>query len=113
MTNPITKSITFKRGDTLSITCQRLTASLTAFSLVGYTVAATVRNGGFSQALTVTITTPATGEFTISQTAINTALWPVSDEDDDSIMYCDIQFTSGSVESTETFKIDVREDITP
>lgn len=108
---PITKSINFKRGDTLSMTCQRLTAALAAFNLVGYTMAATVRNGGFSQALTVTVTDASLGQFTLSQTATNTALWPISD-DDDSVMYCDIQFTSGSVESTETFKIVVREDIT-
>jgi len=108
---PITKSINFKRGDTLSMTCQRLTAAAAAFNLVGYTMAATVRNGGFSQALTVTVTNASLGQFTLSQTATNTALWPISD-DDDSVMYCDIQFTSGSVESTETFKIIVREDIT-
>lgn len=108
---PITKSINFKRGDTLSMTCQRLTAAAAAFNLVGYTMAATVRNGGFSQALTVTVTDASLGQFTLSQTATNTALWPISD-DDDSVMYCDIQFTSGSVESTETFKIVVREDIT-
>lgn len=111
MPTPITKSITFKRGDTLSITCQRLTAAQAAFNLVGYTVAATVRNGGFSQALTVSMTSPSTGQFTLSQTAANTALWPVSD-DDESEMLCDVQFTSGSVESTETFKIVVQEDIT-
>ena len=108
---PITKSINFKRGDTLSMTCQRLTAAAAAFNLVGYTLAATVRNGGFSQALTVTVTNASLGQFTLSQTATNTAVWPISD-DDDSVMYCDIQFTSGSVESTETFKIVVREDIT-
>lgn len=108
---PITKSITFKRGDTLSMTCQRLTSSSTAFDLTGYTIAAKVRNGGFSESLTVSMPSPPTGQFTLSQTATNTALWPVSD-DDDSVMYCDIQFTSGSVESTETFKIIVREDIT-
>ena len=108
---PITKSINFKRGDTLSMTCQRLTAAAAAFNLVGYTMAATVRNGGFSQALTVTVTNASLGQFTLSQTATNTALWPISD-DDDSVMYCDIQFTSASVESTETFKIVVREDIT-
>ena len=108
---PITKTINFKRGDTLSMTCQRLTAAAAAFNLVGYTIAATVRNGGFSQALTVSITDASLGQFTLSQTAANTALWPISD-DDDSVMYCDIQFTSGSVESTETFKILVREDIT-
>lgn len=108
---PITKSINFKRGDTLSMTCQRLTAALAPFNLVGYTIAARVRNGAFSQALTVNITAPSTGNFTLSQTAANTALWPISN-DDDSTMYCDIQFTSGSVESTETFKIVVQEDIT-
>jgi len=108
---PITKSINFKRGDTLSMTCQRLTAAAAAFNLVGYTMAATVRNGAFSQALTVTVTNASLGQFTLSQTATNTAAWPISD-DDDSVMYCDIQFTSGSVESTETFKIIVREDIT-
>ena len=108
---PITKSITFKRGDTLSITCQRLTAAQAAFNLAGYTIAATVRNGGFSQALTVAITNVTQGQFTLSQTAANTALWPVSD-DDDSEMLCDVQFTSGSVESTETFRIIVQEDVT-
>ncbi len=108
---PITKSITFKRGDTLSMTCQRLTSSSTAFDLTGYSIAAKVRNGGFSESLTVSMPSPTTGQFVLSQTATNTALWPVSD-DDDSVMYCDIQFTSGSVESTETFKIVVREDIT-
>lgn len=111
MATPITKSINFKRGDTLYLACQRLTAALAAFNLAGYSILATVRNGGFSQSLTVSITSPATGQFTLSQTAANTALWPVSDNDD-SVMYCDIQFTSGSVESTETFKIVVQEDIT-
>ena len=111
MTTPITKSINFKRGDTLSMTCQRLTAAAAPFNLAGYTVAATVRNGAFNQVLTVTYTDLSTGQFTLSQTATNTALWPVSD-DDDSVMYCDIQFTSGSVESTETFRIVVQEDIT-
>ena len=111
MATPITKSINFKRGDTLSLTCQRLTAALAAFNLTGYTIAATVRNGGFSQSLSVSMSSPTTGQFTLSQTATNTALWPVSDSDD-SVMYCDIQFTSGSVESTETFKIVVQEDIT-
>lgn len=111
MTTPITKSINFKRGDTLSMTCQRLTAAAAPFNLVGYTVAATVRNGAFNQALTVSVTDPSLGQFTLSQTSTNTALWPVSD-DDASVMYCDIQFTSGSVESTETFKVIVQEDIT-
>jgi len=111
MTTPITKSINFKRGDTLSMTCQRLTAAAAPFSLVGYTIAATVRNGAFNQALTVTVTNASLGQFTLSQTATNTALWPISD-DDASVMYCDIQFTSASVESTETFKIVVQQDIT-
>lgn len=111
MATPITKSINFKRGDTFTLACQRLTAAAAAFNLVGYTVSSAVRNGGFSQSLTVTITAPGTGSFTVSQTAANTALWPVSD-DDDSVMYCDIQFVSGSVESTETFKIIVQEHIT-
>lgn len=108
---PITKSITFKRGDTLSMSCQRLTAAASAFNLTGYTIAAKVRNGNFSESLTVTITNALQGQFTVSQTATNTALWPISD-DDDSVMYCDIQFTSTGVESTETFKIIVNEDIT-
>lgn len=111
MTTPITKTINFKRGDTLSIACQRLTAAQAAFNLVGYAVAATVRNGGFSQALTVTMPSPVSGQFTLSQTAANTALWPVSDSEA-SQMLCDVQFTSGSVESTETFKIIVQEDVT-
>jgi len=111
MTTPITKSINFKRGDSLILECQRLTVGLTAFSLLGYTIAATVRNGAFNQALTVVVTNASLGQFSLLQTATNTALWPVSD-DDDSVMYCDIQFTSGSVESTETFRIVVQEDIT-
>lgn len=111
MATPITKSINFKRGDTFSLACQRLTAALAAFNLTGYSILATVRNGGFSEALIVSMPDPTTGQFVLSQTASNTALWPVSD-DDKSTMYCDIEFTSGSVESTETFKIIVQEDIT-
>jgi hypothetical protein len=112
MANPITKSITFKRGDTFSVTCQRLTAAATAFSLVGYSLAARVRNGKFSQDLTISITDAGQGRFTLSQTASQTALWPISDSDASELL-CDIQFTSASVESTETFKIIVHEDITP
>ena len=111
MATPITKSINFKRGDTFSVTCQRFTSVSVPFNLVGYTIAATVRNGAFNYALTVTITSPTTGIFVLFANPINTALWPVSDSDD-SVMYCDIQFTSSSVQSTETFKIVVQEDIT-
>lgn len=106
------KSINFKRGDTFSLLCTRQDSAGAPVNLTGYTITSTARVGtSFSDILTVTITSAAAGQFTLSETAANTANWPISS--DASIMYCDVQFVfSGVVKSSETFIINVIEDIT-
>jgi len=98
-----------KVGDTFLLTCTRETAGGSIFDLTGYTVAARISDGTFTEDLTGTITNATAGEFTISQTAANTASWPAG-----TFMACDIEFTLGSlVESTETFRLAIEDDVTP
>ena len=106
------KSINFKRGDTFSLECTRKDNAGVAVNLTGYTITSTAKVGtSFSDSLTVAVTNAAAGQFTLSETAANTANWPISS--DASIMYCDVQFVlSGVVKSSETFIINVVEDIT-
>ena len=106
------KSINFKRGDTFSLECTRKDSSGVPINLTGYTITSTAKVGtSFSDVLTVTIINAAAGIFTLTETATNTAAWPISS--DASIMYCDVQFVlSGVVKSSETFVINVIEDIT-
>jgi hypothetical protein len=106
------QSINFKRGDTFSLTCTRKDGSGSPINLTGYTITSTAKVGtSFSDVLTVTIINAAAGIFTLTETAANTATWPISS--DASIMYCDVQFVlSGVVKSSETFIINVIEDIT-
>lgn len=101
-----------KRGDTLSLNCSWKDSTGTAVNLTGYTVESQVRAVNFSDTLVVTVTNAAAGEFTISRAAASTALWPVTSSND-SRLFCDIQFTTGSVvTSSQTFQIIVVEDIT-
>jgi hypothetical protein len=106
------QSINFKRGDTFSLDCTRKDSGGTAINLTGYTITSSVKMGGsFSDTLTVTVTNAAAGQFTLTKAAANTASWPIST--DDSPLLCDVQFVlSGTVKSSETFEIDVVEDIT-
>lgn len=101
-----TQVIEFKRGDTFFLECTRTTSAGVAFDLTGYTITAQVRVDDFLGDLTVAITDAAAGEFTLSATQVQTALWPVAR------INCDVQFDNVTVESTETFIIDNLEDIT-
>ena len=101
-----------KRGDTLSLTCTWKDPTGTAIDLTGYTVESQVRAVNFVDNLLVTVTDATNGQFTISATATSTANWP-STNSAASRLFCDVQFTTGSVVvSTETFQIVVLEDIT-
>lgn len=105
------QSIDFKRGDTLSLSCARKDSLGAAVNLTGVTITSSVKMGAFTDTLTVTVTNAAGGLFTLTRAAASTALWPVSS--DASIMYCDVQFiASGVTRSSDTFIINVIEDIT-
>lgn len=101
-------TLVFKRGDTFSADCTAwLDDAMTEpRPLTGVTIESAARFARFSQQFTVSITDAENGEFNISATAAETALWPVA------CMRADIQYTAaGSVDSTETFYINVAEDI--
>lgn len=101
-----------KKGDTLSYSCAWKDSSGVAMNLTGYTVASQVRAVGFVDNLTVTVTSAVNGLFTLSATASQTALWPIT-SGADSRVFCDVQFTTGStVVSSDTFQIIVVQDIT-
>lgn len=105
------QSIDFKRGDTLSLSCARKDSLGAAVNLTGVTITSSVKVGAFTDTLTVTVTDAVNGLFTLTRAAASTALWPVSS--DASVMYCDVQFVGGGVtRSSETFIINVVEDIT-
>lgn len=106
------QSIDFKRGDTFSLECTRKTNAGAAFNLTGYTITSSVKMGAFTDSLAVAVTSAVNGQFTISRAAASTANWPLSS--DDSPMLCDVQFAlAGVIKSSETFIINVYEDITP
>lgn len=104
-------TIIHKRGDTLSL-------GLTwdeegePIDLTGYTIAAQLRDARdeLVMALTVAIADQTTqrGQFTLTATAAQTALWPVAP------LSCDVQFTAPStvVVSSATFVVQVERDIT-
>lgn len=84
---------------------------VTPINLTGFTVAAEVENGAFSQALAVTVTNAAQGVVTLSQTATNTENWPITTGR--SRMFCDIRYSQGAtVNRSPTFEIVVEKEIT-
>lgn len=95
------------RGDTLTLTGTRTDAAGNAVSLVGTTVACEMVRGGTRLTLDCTVTDAAAGQWQATRTAAEMAdvalgLWR-----------SDVQFTSDAgVTSTETFSIEVAEDIT-
>ncbi len=100
-------TINFKRGDSLSL-AGTYKVNGVASSVSAMTIRSQVRDfsGALVQELTVA-KTGSTGAFTLSATAVQTALWDVT------TLKCDIEFSlSGVVQSTETFNIAVAEDIT-
>ena len=95
--------IAFKRGDTFS-----LQATANGENITSWTIQSQIRepNGTLVSELTVTKTDAANGEYTLTH-AGSTSTWPLR------MLYCDIQYTVGGVvASTETFRIEVIEDIT-
>ena len=102
-------TINHKRGDTFELTCS-LENGGTDVDITGWTVAAQLRqtDDTLVQALTVTVTDAAAGEFKITAANTETDDWPVAALD------VDVEFTEsdGSVSSTDTFTINVIKDIT-
>ncbi len=99
-------TINHKRGDTFELACSiPLDFGLSLTS----TTAQIRRNGELVTQLALTAGSPTLTEYkyTISATALQTALWVVGEH------LVDIQYTIGSkVASTETFAVLVVEDVT-
>ena len=116
------KKLYLKQGDTLDVNCQAKDDAGDPQDITGWSVACAVRSApfgslqpAFTDDVTVTVTGAATGLFTLTKPAADTALWPltvVTQRDGlPRQMFADIQFTSGSVvASTDTFEIVVIED---
>lgn len=97
------QKILFKRGDTFS-----LQATANGEDITTWTIQSQIRDnaGTLISELTVTKIDSPSGEYTLTHTG-STAAWPLK------MLYCDIQYTVGGViSSTETFRIEVVEDIT-
>ena len=101
-------TIPLKRGDTflLEATSQQ---GGTPQDLTGWAIRSQVRNGSNLVAeLEVSFTDREAGSYRLACPASATQEWPVKALD------CDIEYTSpaGQVVSTDTFKIDVKADVT-
>jgi len=97
------QTIIFKRGDTFS-----LQATVNGEDITSWAIQSQIRDnaGTLISELVVTKTDPANGEYTIAHPS-STSTFPLK------LLYCDIQYTVGGViSSTETFRIEVIEDIT-
>ena len=100
--------LTHKRGDRFSRLCTYRVAGVA--TALGAAPRVQLRDGASElvQELTVTLATQSggtTGQFTISATAAQTALWPVA------ALSADVQFTDTEV-SSETFAVRVLPDVT-
>ena len=102
-------TITHKRGDTFELSCT-LENQGVAVDITNFTITSQVRqpDDTLLQALTVTKTDAANGEFNLSATSAQTESWGVQ------TYLCDIEFIEGGgeVNSTRTFEISVLKDIT-
>lgn len=109
------ESLNHKQGDTLTITGTWTDSSGVVIDLTGYTIASQVRvvtGTTFVDDLTAAIVSAAEGSFSVSATATQTALWPIT-KGQYGRTYCDIQFSkAGVVVSSDTFEIVVLRDIT-
>lgn len=97
-----------KRGDTMAITVTRTESDgTTPINLTGYTVASQMRRGTVAITLTAAVTNAAAGVVTLSAAAAVTELWTPG------LYACDVEYTAGSdVQSSDTFHIEVLEDVT-
>jgi hypothetical protein len=103
--------LTHKRGDTFALGCTYKNSEGTAESLEGMTVTSQIRDREdvLLQALTVDLADQDEdeGQFSISATATETALWPVAK------YLMDIQILNGTVVvSSETISLRIERDIT-
>lgn len=102
-------TITHKRGDTFELAATLENAG-NAVDITNFTITSQIRQSDDTllQALTVTVTDAAAGEFTLSATAAETETWGVAQYE------CDIEFIDigGEVNSSDTFTINVIKDIT-
>ncbi len=101
-------TISLKRGDTFLV---QATAQQDGSpqDLTGWTIRSQVRNGSSLVAeLSVIYTNPGAGQYRLTCPASVTHNWPIK------LLDCDVEYTSpaGQVISTETFKIDVKADVT-
>lgn len=97
------QKILFKRGDTFS-----LQATANGEDITTWTIQSQIRDnsGTLISELDITKTDAVNGEYTLTHDG-STSSWPLK------MLYCDIQYTVGGViSSTETFRIEVVEDIT-
>ena len=105
----ITPAVQFKRGDTFILYCQLTEDDGTPISLQNWDVKSKIRKVNKDLIATldyVTIDIP-NGRFKLRTTS-DTSKWPIGQH------FCDIEYTTDTdrVMSTQTFIIDVVEDIT-
>lgn len=101
-------TLKFKRGDTFLLTCIFKVDDV-ASSVSAFTIKAQLRNGAGNLVKELAVTKDAieTGKFTLRCEATETQDWALA------LHKCDIQFTqSGTVNSSNTFYVEVVEDIT-
>lgn len=98
----------FKRGDTFKLSVLLTDSNGDAVDITGYTIESQIRQptGELISSLTATITDATGGAFELEDT--DTQEWPIGCQFQD-IQYTD---TGGDVNSTQTIKVDVKEDIT-
>jgi len=99
--------IRFKRGDTFTLSCVYKVDNVPS-DVTNVQIKSQVRNRRYEliQELTV-VKSGDVGEFSLSASSADTTIWPVK------ILYCDVQFTvDGIVRSSQTFEINVIEEIT-
>lgn len=102
------KSInSFKRGDTMLLTVTYKVDGV-ATSVTDIDIASQVRQKQGNLVATMNVAKlGGTGQFTLTPSVADTSEWPLG------LVYCDIQFSqSGAVRSTETFGINVVEEVT-
>lgn len=99
----------FKRGDTFAMTCIYKQDG-TPHSVTSVDIKCQVKQGStLVTEMTVTKANQSTnlGAFVLTPQSADTALWPIGN------LLCDIQFTEGgTVRSTETFYINIIEQVT-
>jgi len=98
----------FKRGDTFRMS-GFLGTSASKIDLTGYAIRSQLRGRGGALIAEFVVTIDLVNRtFAMSETADKTALWPVG------VAICDVQFvdTIGDTRSTQTFKLDIIEDVT-